>query len=141
MNATDEKRFQWKWVLISLVMYLFLYFIPLSLMPGGILSGQPITGISSLIIGIWSLGGMFVVSGVTGYISSGVTIKEPAVAAVVLMVIWYFAVQIRFNDALHTTTQSYFILLLSLLMIGILAVAGAWWGEMMQKAAVKKKSN
>ena len=135
MDASTGKRFQWNWVLISLAMYLFLYFLPLSLMPGGILSGTPITGLSSLFIGIWSLGGMFIVSAVAGYMSTGVTIKEPAVAAVILMVTWFFAVQLRFNGAIHSTLQSYFILLVSLAMIGILAVAGAWWGEMMQKAA------
>ncbi len=141
MDASIGKRFQWTWVLISLTMYLFLYFLPLSLMPGGILNGMPITGISTLFMGIWSLAGMFIISAVAGYMSSGVTIKEPTVAAVILMVIWFFAVQLRFNGAIHSTTQSYFILLVSLAMIGILAVAGAWWGELMQKAAKSKQQD
>ncbi|MHB1049321.1 MAG: hypothetical protein ACYC09_04505 [Bacteroidota bacterium] len=139
MNTSTEKRFQWTWVWISLAMYLFLYFLPLSLMPGGILNGRPITGLSSLFIGIWSLGGMFIVSALAGYMSTGVTIKEPAVAALILMFLWFFAVQFRFHGSIHNTTQSYFILLVALSMIGILSVAGAWWGEQMQKAAKMKQ--
>jgi hypothetical protein len=139
MNVSTEKRFHWTWDWISLVMYLFLYFLPLSLMPGGILNIRPITGISALFISIWSLGGMFIVSALAGYMSTGVTIKEPAVAALALMLLWFFAVQGRFNDAIHNTTQSYFILLVALAMIGTLSVAVAWWGEQMQKAAKSKQ--
>ena len=77
MQSTP-KKFQWKWVGISLLMYIVFYFLPLTLVPGGMFSGTIVTKASATFIGVWSFAGMIIIPAVAGYMPKGVTIKEPA---------------------------------------------------------------
>jgi hypothetical protein len=132
-SPPNEKSFQWKWVGISLLMYVLFYFFPLTLVPGGMLSGTTVTKASAVFIGVWSFAGMIIISGVAGYISKGVTIKEPAVAAIGLVMLSLFAVQIKFNAAIQVTIQGLVGLIIALAVVAALSLAGAWFGEVLQK--------
>ncbi|MCX6143281.1 MAG: hypothetical protein NTZ35_08680 [Ignavibacteriales bacterium] len=135
---STQKKFQWKWVWISLLMYVVFYFFPLTLVPGGMLSGATVTKASAVFIGVWSFAGMIVISGVAGYISKGVTIKEPAAAAVGLVILSLVAVQIKFNSAIQITTQSILGLVIALAVVAGLSLAGAWFGEILQRVLQSK---
>lgn len=135
---STPSKFQWKWVGISLLMYIVFYFLPLSLVPGGFLSGTVVTKASAIFIGIWSFAGMFIIAAVAGFISKGITIREPAVAALGLVILWIVAIQIMFNIAVHFTAQSVLGLLLALAIAVILALGGAWFGERLQKVLTSK---
>jgi hypothetical protein len=131
--STTPKRFQWKWVGISLLMYILFYFFPLTLVPGGMLSGTSVTKASAVFIGVWSFAGMIVISAVAGYFSKGVTIKEPAAAAVGLVILSLVALHFKFNAAMQFTVQSILGLVIALAVVAGLSLAGAWFGEILQK--------
>jgi hypothetical protein len=137
-SSSLPKKFQWKWVWISLLMYVVFYFFPLTLVPGGMLSGTTVTKASAMFIGVWSFAGMIVISGVAGYISKGVTVREPAVAAVGLVILSLVAVEIKFNAAIRFTTQSVLGLIIALAVVAGLSLAGAWFGEIVQKVLQSK---
>jgi hypothetical protein len=137
-SSSAPKKFQWKWVWISLLMYIVFYFFPLTLVPGGMLSGTAVTKASAVFIGVWSFAGMIVISAVAGYISKGVTIKEPTAAAVGLVILSLVAVQIKFNAAIQFTTLSILGLVIALAVVAGLSLAGAWFGEILQKVIQSK---
>lgn len=137
-SPSSAKKLQWKWVGISLLMYVVFYFLPLTLVPGGMFSGTIVTKASATFIGVWSFAGMIIISGIAGYISKGVTIREPALAAVGFVILSLIAVQIKFNAAMQFTTQSMLGLLLALAIVAGLSVAGAWFGEILQKVMQSK---
>ncbi len=114
-------RFQWRWVVKSAFLYLVLYFLPLFLIPeGGILAG------------IWILAGIFFVAALSGFLSKGVTIKEPAIAALLVLILWIIVVSFRLEIPLMEILASLPLLVGSALVL-VLALAGAWWGERAQK--------
>lgn len=135
---STPKKFQWKWVWISLLMYVVFYFFPLTLVPGGMLSGTTVTKASAVFIGVWSFAGMIIISAIAGYISKGVTIREPAAASIGLVILTLVAVQIRFNAAMQVTTLSVFGLIITLAVVAGLSLAGAWFGEILQKVVQSK---
>ena len=135
---STPKKFQWKWVWISLLMYIVFYFLPLTLVPGGMFSGTIVTKASATFIGVWSFAGMIIISAIAGYISKGVTIREPAVAAIGLVILSLVAVQIKFNAAMQFTTVSLLGLLIALAIVAGLSLAGAWFGEILQKVVQSK---
>jgi len=135
---STSKKFQWKWVWISLLMYVVLYFFPLTLVSGGMLSGTVVTKASAVFIGVWSFAGLIIISAVAGYISKGVTIKEPVVAAVGLVILSFVAVQIKFNAAMHFTAMGVLGLVVALVVVAGLSLAGAGFGELLQKVIQSK---
>jgi hypothetical protein len=135
---STQNHFQWKWVGISLLMYIVFYFLPLTLVPGGMFSGTVVTKASATFIGVWSFAGMIIISAAAGYISKGVTIKEPAVAAIGLVVLSLIAVQIKFNAAIQVTVQGLVGLIIALVVVACLSLAGAWFGEILQKVLQSK---
>ena len=137
-DLPSPKKFQWKWVWISLLMYVVFYFFPLTLVPGGMLSGTVVTKASAVFIGVWSFAGMMIISAVAGYFSTGVTIREPAAAAVGLVILSFVAVQIKFNAAMQFTTLSILGLIIALAVVAGLSLAGAWFGEILQKVLQSK---
>jgi hypothetical protein len=138
MAELPPNKFQWKWVWISLSMYIVFYFLPLSLVPGGLLSDKLVTPASGIFIGAWSIGGMIIISAIAGFISNGVTIKEPVVAALGLLILWFIAVQIKFNSVIHFNRNSLWEFLIFLGIVGLLALGGASFGELIQKSGRKK---
>ncbi len=135
---TPPRKLQWKWVGISLLMYIVFYFLPLSLVPGGFLSASIVTKASTIFIGIWSFAGLFIIGATAGLISKGVTIKEPAIAAVCLAILWLVAIQIRINIAVRLTKESLIGLLIAFATVFLVALVGAWFGEFVQKVSKSK---
>jgi len=132
------KQFQWKWVGISLLMYIVFYFLPLTLVPGGVLSGTAITKASAVFIGVWSFAGMIIISSIAGYISKGVTIKEPVAAAVGLVILSLVALHFQFNAMIRFTVDSVAALIIALALVVGLSLAGAWFGEFLQEVVQSK---
>jgi hypothetical protein len=132
-SSSPPRKFQWKWVWISLLLYIVFYFVPLALVSGGMLSAGPVTKASAVFIGIWSFAGLIIVSAVAGYISKGVTIKEPIVAAVGLVILSFIAVEVKFNAAMHFTAMGVLGLFVALAVVAGLSLAGAGFGELLQK--------
>ena len=79
-------KFQWKWVGITLAMYLVFYLLPLVFGVLLIRSGGGNIGIT--IVGAWLFGGIIIVAAVAGYLSKGVTILEPAIASISMIFLW-----------------------------------------------------
>lgn len=127
------KGIQWKWVWISLLMYLLFYFLPLALVPGGIISGAVVTKSSAIFIGLWSFAGLIIIAAIAGFLSEGVTVREPALAAIGVMILWVVSVQMRFNSAIRFTFEATAAFVLALFIVGLLALGGAWFGEQLQK--------
>jgi hypothetical protein len=97
-----------------------------------------VTKSSTIFIGIWSFAGLFIIAATAGLVSKGVTIKEPAIAALCLAVLWLIAVQIRLNIAVRFTKESLVGLLIAFATIFIVALVGAWFGELVQKVSKSK---
>ena len=122
-------KFQWKWVGITLAMYLVFYLLPLVFGVLLIRSGGGNIGIT--IVGAWLFGGIIIVAAVAGYLSKGVTILEPAIASISMIFLWmltFLLAGVRFdirNDTLPTIAVICGVFLLSLF--------GAWFGERAQK--------
>ncbi len=124
----DSPKFQWKWLLVSLLMYVVFYFLILSIMPGGALSGVAT-------MWAWAVAGVFVIGAMAGYISKGVTIWEPASAALIVAALLYALSEsgIGLNAELPMGKP-----VITLIVIVVFAFAGAWLGERIQKAKAKK---
>ncbi len=133
-------KIQWKWVWTLLLMYVALYFLPLSLVPGGFLSRTVVTKESAVLTGGWSLAGMFIIAAVAGFVSKGVTRKEPAVVALGVGILWLLALQITFNRVIRFSSEQTLGLATAILIIVILALAGAWYGERMQMLQRRAKA-
>jgi hypothetical protein len=131
-ESSSKKKFQWKWVLISLVMYIILYFLVLGIMPGGFLG-------SEVAPRIWAVAGVFVVAALAGYLSKGVTVWEIVMAAVVVVALMYVAAELGlYNVSVPLGTGGKPVL--TLFIIFVFSLIGAWLGERIQRAKGKKKS-
>jgi hypothetical protein len=92
MDTPSQPRqtLQWKWVVLTLLLYILLYFLPLIIASG--LTGQ----LATTLVKVWTFGGVVIVSAIAGYISRGVTIWEPAIASALLLVLIYGGFQVYF---------------------------------------------
>lgn len=130
-ESSKSKKLQWKWVLISLVMYIVLYFLVLATMQGGILSGDVATR-------VWAVAGVFLIAGIAGYLSKGVTIWEIVIAAIVVMALVYVAAELGLNVAVPLGTGGKPVL--TLFIIFVFSSLGAWLGERIQRSKGPKKA-
>lgn len=130
-ETRSTKKFQWKWVLISLAMYIVLYFLVLGIMPGGFMGTEVATR-------IWAVAGVFLIAAIAGFLSRGVTVWEIVLAAVAVVVLLYVAAELGLNVAvpLGTGTKP----VLTLLIIFVFSSIGAWLGERIQRSKKVKKS-
>ena len=89
-----------------------------------------------LFVFIWTFGGIIIIAAVAGYISKGVTIWEPVIAgvglafAIILVMIIY--VREHFNENLFTS-RKFVELLVPLVVVFLLSLFGAWFGERARK--------
>lgn len=130
-------KFQWLWVVITLVMYIVLYLFPLYLFGGAFSSGFPVHA-QRMFSGTWVFAGIIVTAGLAGFMSKGITIWEPVVGS-----IGFIALVILMNELAHVITGGTFHLqvrdnLTTLVFFFLLSLLGSWLGELWQKALLKK---
>lgn len=125
---------QWKWVWITLGMFVLFYVAPL-------LAASTIRGeFGDKIIGGWSFGGIIVVTAVAGFLSKGVTIWEPAIAGGLLTVLWYALFQIIMAMKGVSVRIELAPLLVVMIAIFGLSLLGAGLGEGVQNVSKKKQN-
>lgn len=128
VNPNESRGMQWRWVWITLGMFVLLYFFP-------IIAASNMRGeFSTKVIGGWSFGGVLVITALAGYLSKGVTIWEPAVAGGLLTVLWYIG--LRFFTAVKLDVIQLAVVLVAIFGLSLL---GAGLGEGIQNAAKKLK--
>lgn len=83
------KKLEWRWVWITLGLYVVFYFLPLYLI-GTVLRHYITPRLDSSLLAMWFLGGIFLVSAFASFKSKGVTVWEPVISvfgAVILMIL------------------------------------------------------
>ncbi len=132
-SPSESKKLQWSWVGITFVMYVIFYLLPI-LYIGGVFGGSVVTVKAGMFIGAWSFGGAMILPAIAGYLSKGVTIWEPAIAGVSLVALWFIAYRIfiaRYSGA--SVSEDVPILVTMMIIIFLLSLLGAWFGERAQK--------
>ncbi len=125
------KKFLWKWVLVGVVigfaLNVLLVFILSTLFPPHIFK-----------FAFAGFIGSFVATGfVVGVKSPGVTLREPAVAGLLVVILdWVF---LRFVILLSSQTLTTTYLIIGLILGFIISFFGAWFGEKYQQSAEEKK--
>ncbi|MBI2619334.1 MAG: hypothetical protein HYW57_04575 [Ignavibacteriales bacterium] len=130
----SSPRLQWKWVWITLGMFVVFYVGPL--WGATTMRGE----FGDKIIGGWSFGGVIVISAVAGFLSKGVTIWEPAIAGGLLTVLWYGVFQIIMATKGASVRLELAPLLVIMIAIFGLSLLGAGLGEGIQNLSKKKPS-
>jgi lysylphosphatidylglycerol synthetase-like protein (DUF2156 family) len=135
--TTPVKRFQWKWVGMTVFFYVLFYVLPIVVF-ASVVHGR----IADILISIWSFAGIIIVAAVVGYLSEGVTIWEPAVGAALLTAIACVVAAIELIRSSVGHRLSVFHLILPFIILVPFAFAlslfGAWFGERAQKLWKKK---
>ena len=125
---TPSGKLQWKWVGITFVFYLLFYLLPLvitiELFPNAF-----------IVPGIWIFGGIVIVAAIAGYMSEGITIWEPAIAAAGLTVLLLgytalFVFPMAFQGAF---LRGVIFIVLPSIVVFVLSMTGAWFGERAQR--------
>ena len=134
MNESPERRgLQWKWVWISLGMFLVLYVLP---MLGAAMTGSTI---GHKLIGGWSFGGVILIAGIAGMISEGTTIWEPAIAGALMTLLLYAGIElVGMTRGLPVRIEVSSIVVALVAIFG-LSLLGAGLGEGIQNVSRQKK--
>jgi hypothetical protein len=129
----QSKKLQWKWVGITFLLEVVFYLMPINFV-SGVFADNVITGKAEIFIGAWSFGGALLLPAITGFLSEGITIWEPAIAGVMLVVIWYVAFRLFFARYIAPgIAEDVPYLILIMVIIFLLSLLGAWYGERAQK--------
>jgi hypothetical protein len=125
------EELQWKWVGITLLLYVVFYLVPL-LVVGDI----PASKAAEVFAGLWLFAGMVIIAAVAGFLSEGVTIWEAAIAGIALYALCYVAdailsVRIALLHGVAPPTAT-------LAVVFMLSVYGAMLGEAAQSLWRKK---
>lgn len=132
-SSPQPKKLQWDWVGITFVMYMICYLLPI-LVVGGVFGNFVVSYKAGIFIGAWSFGGAVILPALAGYISKGITILEPAIAGVGLVVLWFLAYRVfiaRYSAA--SVSEDIPSLITIMVIIFALSLLGAWLGERAQK--------
>jgi hypothetical protein len=119
-----ERRIEWKWVLVSIVVFLVIQ-VALSLVFG--IFGVITLGFGFVLFVIVKPLTYFIGGIVTGRLSPGVTIREPAIGAVIVSVLGIIF------DASRAAGGRILWMIVSGVIAFFLALAGAQIGERMQR--------
>jgi hypothetical protein len=126
-------KLEWKWVGITLLMYMIFYLVPLF-----IVGEIPVSNASVVFAGVWLFAGIVVVAAVAGYLSEGVTIWEPVIAGVVLYTLCFIVdatLPVRIALLQNLAPPA-----VTLAVVFILSLYGAKWGETAQELWKRKSS-
>ena len=134
--ANQSGKLEWQWVVISFVLYVVFYLLPILIGFGVITSRVGGRGMD-MFLGIWTFAGIIVIAALCGYLSKGVTIWEPALASLALatIVLIYLAYKIVFASAVHRMPL-FHLIVPALALLGtvfVLSLLGAWLGELAQR--------
>jgi len=124
--------FQWKWVVLSLLVYMIFYFLPLMMVPGGIISGGATNDLTYYVLGIWGTAGVFIISAIMAYFSPGITVWEAVVSALGVVVLAVVIVSLETNKLILSTTSDVVGFSILLLVVFGMSYMGGWWGERLQ---------
>ena len=133
-QSSGTKKLQWKWVGLTFLFYLVLY--PLPFVAAHFLLAQRA---EALFIGIWLFAGISIMGAIAGYLSEGVTLWEPAIAAAGFIGFFFLVVAILAGifgggPAGGTTWfQSVLQILVIVVAFFCFSLLGAWIGERAQK--------
>jgi hypothetical protein len=127
-SSTKSRKLQWKWVAITLSCYLIFYVLPLYVM-AHIFKGN----VGIILVGVWLCGGIFVISAITAYLSKGITILEPAIASVLMVLLMWLFDLVSNPLMLANIKREIVVLAISMTLILIFSLIGAWIGEQIQK--------
>ena len=124
---SGPRIFQWKWVWISMALYAILYALPLVLFARS----------GSVIAAMWVFAGIMVVAAIAGYLSEGVTIWEPAIAGAGTVLLLLIAILISVPPR-GNVEYIIFPMAMTLVLVFLLSLLGAWFGERVQKVWKKR---
>ena len=132
-QSSVKQKLQWKWIVITLLFYIVLYPSPL-LLAHYLLAPKAAT----IFIGIWLFAGISIIGAIAGYLSEGVTLWEPAIAAGVFidlfLMIMAILVKIFGGGPVGLTFfQSFIHLIVITVIFFFFSLLGAWIGERAQK--------
>jgi len=124
-SSTQSKKLQWKWVGISLLMYVLFYLLPI------VILGKVFGINNQVLFSNWVFGGVTIVAAVAGYLSEGVTIWEPAIAGAGLGFLWviFILLFVRYYSISGDIVQ----LLTAMSILFLLSLLGAWFGDRAKK--------
>jgi hypothetical protein len=127
-SLTPSKKLQWKWVGITLLLYVVFYPSPIFI-AHYILAPKA----AQLFIGAWLFAGIIIIGAVAGYLSEGVTLWEPAIAGAGFITLFIIAVAILSPPAGLSIFQSVVQLVIIMAIFFLFSLLGAWLGERAQK--------
>ena len=133
-------KFQWVWVVVTLMMYIVLYLLPLYLFGGAFSSGFPAHA-QRMFSGTWVFAGIIITAGLAGFMSRGITIWEPVVGSIgfiVLVILMNELARVLRGGTFHLQVRDD---LTTLVFFFLLALLGSWLGELWQKTFLKKKAS
>ena len=133
LREDQSTRFQWKWVWITLGMFVVFYVIPL------LAASSVHWKFGEKLIAGWSFGGVVVIAAVSAMLSKGVTIWEPAVAGGFLTILWYIIFQVITLTTGHPFRLDIDRLIVVLIAIFGLSLLGAGLGEGIQNVRGREK--
>jgi hypothetical protein len=130
-QSSSSNRLQWKWVVITFVLYLVFYLLPIVAV--AYLTRNTTSSIGNLFIGTWMFGGLIIVAGVAAYVSTGITIFEPAIASATMVILWVIIFSLFVPYARFDVTRDALTGLGIICVVFFLSLVGAWLGERAQK--------
>ena len=128
--TTQPKKLQWRWVGITFLAYIVFYVLPIFAVIRAF-PDRPPQGIMIFFFGFWMIAGIVIIAGVAGYFSKGITIREPVIASVGLMVA-FLAVLALFVWPERNMGRYIARGLILTIIVSFLSFVGAWLGEMAQ---------
>ena len=139
-QVSSTQKIQWKWVGITLLFYIIFYPTPFFL-AHYILASK----IATLFTGIWLFAGISLIGIIVGYLSEGVTLWEPAIAAGLFIDLFFIVMVILTKifgggPVRQTFTQSLLQLFGITVFFFVFSLLGAWIGEGLQKLLKAKRT-
>jgi len=129
----QSNKLQWKWVGITFLLEVVFYLLPI-LFVAGVFGDYVISVRAGMFIGAWSFGGAILLPAIAAFLSEGITIWEPAIAGVVLVALWYIAFRLFLARYIASgVSEDIPYLVLIMVIIFLLSLLGAWYGERAQK--------
>jgi hypothetical protein len=130
-QSSSSNKLQWKWVAVTFVLYLVFYLLPIVAV--AYLTRNTTSSIGNLFIGTWMFGGLIIVAGVAAYVSTGITVFEPAIASATMVIMWVIIFSLFVPYARFDVTRDALTALGIICVVFFLSLVGAWLGERAQK--------